>query len=136
MSDTLKEALRRVNQAHFDLQELPAIKWSRGRIKPRYRRLTLGLYDITRNEVRVHPLFREKPIPEFVLDYIIFHELLHYQDRRELRRNRWFRGRRKVHDKAFHDREKSYPRHHEAALYIKSMLKGHFPSEKEERHEA
>ncbi len=136
MSIKLQGSLDRVNGEFFQMEDLPPIKWSRGRIKNRYRRLTLGVYDISKNEIRIHPLFRERDIPEFVLDYIVYHELLHYQDRHRLKKRVFFWGRRKIHDKSFHDREKSYPKKKEAAVYIKSMLRGQFPSASEVKNEA
>ncbi len=123
----LDKAILEVNREYFQMDELPPIKWSRGRIKKQYRRLTLGVYDISKNEIRIHPLFREKPVPEYVLHYVIYHELLHFQDRHRLKKKVFFWGKRKIHDKGFHERENLFPLKKEASAYVKQMIRGIFP---------
>jgi hypothetical protein len=104
----LDEVLTRINEKFFGFDELPAIVWSRGRIQRKYRKLTLGTYDWKANKIRVHPLFREGHLPEFVLEFVVYHELLHYEDREKLQNRR--RRRDRVHDSDFHKREKEFPR--------------------------
>ncbi|NPV02499.1 MAG: M48 family metallopeptidase [Brevinematales bacterium] len=124
MEELLKNKISDINEQYFGLDELPAIVWSRGRIKRRYRRLTLGSYHYHKNEIRIHPLFREREIPDYVLEYVIFHELLHFEDRNELKRRR--RGDR-IHSAEFHSREREYPRKKEASRYVKNIMLNGLP---------
>lgn len=126
MSKTLKDALQKINLQYFALNELPEIRWSKGQIKKHYRRLTLGTYLPEKNIIRIHPLFREGLLPEFVRDYVIYHEMLHYLDRQHLRKRKI--GRRKIHTAEFHKRENQYPRSKEAKSLIRKMMKDGFPT--------
>ncbi|OHD56350.1 MAG: hypothetical protein A2Y33_12140 [Spirochaetes bacterium GWF1_51_8] len=113
-----------MNEAYFGFDELPSIVWSRGRIKKRYTRLTLGSYHHKKNEIRIHPLFRERELPGYVLDYVIYHELLHFEDRSRLAKRR--RGER-VHTSNFHSREHNFPHKREATRYVREMMKNGIP---------
>ncbi|MCL2149103.1 MAG: hypothetical protein FWH47_07195 [Methanomassiliicoccaceae archaeon] len=53
------------------------------------------------------------PVPEFVLDYVVYHESLHLAQ--------GYRPGRRPHDKAFRDAEGKYPRRDEAVAYLRSM---------------
>jgi len=126
-------ALKKIANLYFELDEIPPIKWSRGRIKRRYRRLTLGTYDISKNEIRIHPLLREVEIPEYVLEYVIYHELLHYQDRHKLRHPRPFWKKRRIHDKDFHQRENEFPHKKKASLVIRKLVRGQYEFKQKQR---
>ncbi len=123
----LQSRLELVNQSFFSLPELPEIKWSRGRIKKRYRKITFGCYDIKKNEIRIHPLFKTAAFPGFVLDFVIFHELLHYVDRDILKKNRSFfsSSHKRVHNKNFKLREDEFPKANEAKILLKRFLNEH-----------
>ncbi len=120
----LEDIYTRVNEAFFGFEELPEIVWSRGRIQKRYRKLTLGTYDWKTNRIKIHPLFREKLLPEFVLEFVIYHELLHYEDREKLQQRR--RRRQRVHDTDFHQREKEFPMKREASKLVRDLMKNGF----------
>lgn len=128
MSKVLIDALHNINLQYFALNELPEIRWSKGQIKKHYRRLTLGTYVPDKNLIRIHPLFREGILPEFVRDYVIYHEMLHFIDRNRLKKRK--RGRRKIHTPEFHQKERQFPRSKEAQLMIRQMMKEGFPTPK------
>ncbi len=117
--EKLQETLEDINRIYFRLKDLPNICWSRGRIKSHYRRLTLGTYDIQKNEIRIHPLFQKRILEGFVLRYVIYHELLHYEDRYQLKKRN--RGTR-VHHRDFYLREKSFPKYEEAKIRIREFM--------------
>ncbi len=100
-------------------------------MKKKYRKLTFGTYDIRKDEVRIHPVLINKSIPEAVIEFVIFHELLHYQDRKELleRKNSGFFHKSvsfKVHGIHFHRREKGYPGKEKASKIMKELAEGTF----------
>lgn len=120
----LYNKLQYVNQSFFNLTELPEIKWSKGQLKKRYRRITFGCYDIKKNEIRIHPVFKTDVFPDFVLDFVIYHELLHYIDRDFMKQERrLFRyNRKKVHNRSFKDREKLFSHSLEAIKLLKRFV--------------
>lgn len=120
----LYNKLQNVNQSFFNLTELPQIKWSKGQLKKRYRRITFGCYDIKKNEIRIHPVFKTAAFPDFVLDFVIYHELLHYIDRDIMKQERrLFRyNRKRVHNKSFKEREKMFPHSLEATKLLKRFV--------------
>jgi hypothetical protein len=69
----LESNFERVNARYFDGKlEQPRLAWS----TKRSRRI-LGRYDATHHTVFISLLFDSPRIPDFVLDYVLFHELLH-----------------------------------------------------------
>jgi len=120
--------LHQVNEEYFQSRTLPEIKWSRGRIKKRYKKLTFGSYDFKKDEIRIHPLLKDENIPSFVLDYILFHEMLHYQDREDLknmRQGKFFRrSGYRAHSPSFRFREKIFHRRKEALKIMRAIVMG------------
>jgi predicted metal-dependent hydrolase len=63
----------RLNAIYFDGRfERPRLAWS----GTRSRRI-LGRYDATHNTIFVSRLFDSPRVPDFVLDYVLYHEMLH-----------------------------------------------------------
>ncbi len=120
----LLNRLNVVNKSFFNLSELPLIKWSKGQIKKKYRRITFGCYDIKKNEIRIHPIFKTAAFPDFVLDFVIYHELLHYIDRDLLRQEkRLFQySRKKVHNRSFKEKEKLFPNSLQSIKILKRFV--------------
>jgi hypothetical protein len=127
----LTDVLHRIDSAYFQNADPPSIKWGRGLIKKRYRKLTLGTYDIRKNEIRIHPILKRTDIPQIVLDFVIYHEMLHAQDRlilAERYKKKLFHKRTsfKVHDTHFHKREKDFPYKAEASRIMHELTCGTF----------
>lgn len=116
----LQEILEDLNHLYFQFEKIPTIRWSKGRIQDRYRRLTLGSYYPNKDEIRIHPLFREGVLEIFVLRYVIYHELLHFEDRHSLKKRKV--GER-VHHREFHAREKNFPKYLQAQKRIREFMK-------------
>ncbi len=122
----LEERLKLVN-SYFSLSSLPAIKWSKGKIKNRYRKITFGCYDIKKNEIRIHPILKSKKLPLFVLDFVIFHELLHFVERENLKDKNFMRALKKkgrIHNHDFKRKEGEFPFAKSARGYLKELLNG------------
>lgn len=63
----------RLNAMYFGGKlERPRLAWS-----PTRSRRILGRYDATHNTIFVSLLFDSPRIPDFVLDYVVYHEMLH-----------------------------------------------------------
>ena len=60
-----------------ELSPLPPIGWGRWPTRPPRRRLQLGAFDAQRRAVRIHPVLDDASVPATILEYVVFHELLH-----------------------------------------------------------
>ncbi len=91
----------------------PALSWSASASKRR-----MGFYDSAFNKIVVSRILDRTPVPSFVVDYIVFHELLHakhdclYQRGKSLRRV--------VHSRAFKDDEKKFACYAQAVAWLGS----------------
>lgn len=95
---------------------VPSIAWSRTKSRRR-----LGFYDEGLNQVVVSRLFDDEKTPQFVVEYVIFHELLHAKHGALYERGESMQCR--VHHGEFKRDEKSYPQFREAEDWIEKKLR-------------
>jgi len=120
----LAELATEINQRYFDGALPTAITWGRQRPQRRRRRRTrritmqLGSYHPDLDLVRIHPALDQPWVPRYVLESIIYHELLHAALPATIEN-----GRRRVHTPEFRRRERLYPRLGEAQSWIHTNLK-------------
>jgi hypothetical protein len=95
----------------FGLLGRPQMTWSR---EP--ARNSLGHYDPGHNAIVISRIFDHPRIPRYVLEYIVFHEMLHLKHPVKLRGSR-----RSVHPRAFQDEEKLFPQIEEAKAFLKRL---------------
>lgn len=109
----LRAILEKLNEIHLnlDLSETE-IRW--GKRKSRTR---LGHYDPSYTMIVVNPILAEEFVPEFVLEYIVFHELLHV--RFPLRKKN---GKNVIHGPDFRAFEKKFPDYERANLWLKTRF--------------
>jgi predicted metal-dependent hydrolase len=93
------------------LMARPRMSWS----QTRTRRI-LGHYDPAHNAIVISRIFDHPAIPSFVLEYIVYHEMLHLKHPVKLRGSR-----RCVHSKEFQDEEKLFPRLDDANAFLKRL---------------
>ncbi|REJ77718.1 MAG: hypothetical protein DWQ47_15225 [Acidobacteria bacterium] len=105
----LRSIFGRLNEEYFegDLQR-PEIGWSSKRT---FRRL--GHYDQAHNTIIVSKSLDSKTIPAFVVEFVVFHEMLHIMHP-TIHRN----GRRYSHTAAFKRDERKYEYYDEAESWI------------------
>ncbi len=101
----LRAAFDRVNAAYFQSQmPRPTLVWS--------TQLTgwkFGHYDFVHDTVMISRTLDDPAVEEFLLDYVLYHELLHKKHG-----VRWSNGRQYAHTGEFARDEKRYARHREA----------------------
>lgn len=104
-----------VNAEHFANRVDAGIAWGRmpGRGQCR-RSIRFGSYTQEDNLVRIHPLLDQAFVPEAVVRYIVFHEMLHADIGIRIAPS----GRRLVHPPAFQRREKEYPGYAAACAWL------------------
>lgn len=115
-----------LNLRYFGGALTAAITWGRRRPRrrrPRRRRtervsLQLGSYHPDQDLVRVHPALDQPWVPRFVLEAVIYHELLHAALPAKVEN-----GRRRLHTPEFRRRERLYPRLDEANAWIRENLR-------------
>ncbi len=101
----LKAIFRRVNSKHFRnrLRGYKIVWGRRRRLRP-VRYFVYGTIQEEDRIIRIHPLLDAPFVPEWFVEYVIFHEMLHAVVPDE----KLASGRRKVHTEQFNTREKRY----------------------------
>jgi hypothetical protein len=89
--------------------QVTRIGWS-----PKRSRRMLGHYDSSHRTITVTRWLDGRKVPRYVVEYLVYHEMLHAQFPVE-RRNQ----RRIVHSKAFREAERSFPDYERAARWLK-----------------
>jgi hypothetical protein len=95
----------------FGLLARPQMTWSQN-----HARNMLGHYDPAHNAIVISRVFDHVRIPSYVVDYIVYHEMLHLKHPVKLRGSR-----RCVHPKQFQEEEKLFPHLEEAKRFLKRL---------------
>lgn len=93
------------------LMARPQMSWS----QTKTRRI-LGHYDPAHNAIIISRIFDHPGVPRYVLEYIVYHEMLHLKHPVKLRGSR-----RCVHSPEFQAEEKLFPRLPEANAFLKRL---------------
>jgi predicted metal-dependent hydrolase len=91
------------------LMARPRMSWSQAKT-----RRILGHYDPAHNAIIISRLFDHPGVPAYVLEFIVYHEMLHLKHPVRLRGSR-----RCVHSAEFQAEEKLFPRAAEANAFLK-----------------
>ena len=92
--------------------ERPALAWS-----PRRARTILGSYNEDDDRLLVSRVFDTPRVPLYVLDYLMYHELLH----KHLGITERPDGRRCMHGRDFKRLERQYARFDDAVAFLKRL---------------
>jgi hypothetical protein len=114
----LQEIFNRINEEHFQGGISAKIGWGRMPGKRRRKSIRLGVYDHQTREIRIHPSLDRPEVPQFFVEFIVFHEMLH-----QLFPSSNAAGRRVHHPRAFRDREKAFPLYASALRWEKQNLR-------------
>jgi predicted metal-dependent hydrolase len=93
------------------LMARPRMSWS----QTKTRRI-LGHYDPAHNAIIISRIFDHPAIPQYVIEYIVYHEMLHLKHPVRLRGSR-----RCIHSAEFQAEEKLFPRAAEAEAFLKRL---------------
>jgi predicted metal-dependent hydrolase len=103
----------RLNTEYFEGKlNRPRLSWS---VK-RSRRI-LGRYDSTHHTIVISRLFDSRTVPAYVLEYVMFHEMLHVKHRSRVHDTRMI-----VHSREFKLEEKTFTHYRQAKLWLKDYL--------------
>jgi len=89
----------------------PQLTWSRN-----HSRNSLGHYDPAHNAIVVSRIFDHPRVPQYAVDYIVYHEMLHLKHPVRLRGSR-----RCVHSAEFQAEEKLFPQLEEVKRFLKEL---------------
>lgn len=95
----------------YGLLGRPLMTWSRT-----HARNSLGHYDPAHNAIVVSRIFDHPRVPRYVVEYIVYHEMLHLKYP-----VRWRGSRRCVHPRQFQADEKLFPQLAEAKRFLGSL---------------
>ncbi|NNE67726.1 MAG: M48 family peptidase [Pyrinomonadaceae bacterium] len=105
----LEEVFRKLNAEYFDRDlEMPELSWSE---RPTFRRL--GHHDEAHNTIIISRSLDKRGVPEFVLEFVMYHEMLHV-----FHPPVYKNGRRHVHTPAFKADEQRFLFYEEAEEWI------------------
>ncbi|MCA9529195.1 MAG: hypothetical protein KC543_03545 [Myxococcales bacterium] len=115
----LQRILDRLAARHFGGVFGAQITWARRTRPGRSRRqsIRLGTYVAEERLIRVHPVLDQRWVPEFYVESVVFHEMLHHDMPAEVHR-----GRRRLHTAEFRARERCYERFAEAERWERAHL--------------
>jgi hypothetical protein len=107
----------RLNRAHFGGKLDLRITWGAARRHAAQRSIKVGTFLVEDRLIRVHPVLDQAMVPDYFLDWIVFHEMLH--GKHAIRR---VAGRRCFHPPEFAQEEKRFPDYWRARLWEKANL--------------
>jgi hypothetical protein len=111
----LAEAFDRVNARYFGGQmHRPKLTWSRS-----FTGRKFGHYDHVKDWVMVSSTLDQDRVPPLVVDYLMFHELLHKKHG-----IRWVNGRGHAHTREFFAEERRFDGYDEAEGWLKKLARG------------
>jgi len=110
----LERIFSRLNRRHFDGEiERPVLTWSQRRA-----RSILGSHDAAHNTITISKILDSADVPEWFVEYIVFHEMLHIKHPARI-----INGRRYYHSPAFRAEERSYPRYGQAQEWLDRVVR-------------
>ena len=105
----LERLFRKLNSTFFDGEiPKPTITWSQRRTKS-----ILGHHDRIFDSITISKTLDSKEVPQYVVEYILYHEMLHIKHPAKL-----INGRRYYHTSAFRLDERKFPEYEEAQKWL------------------
>jgi predicted SprT family Zn-dependent metalloprotease len=113
----LRDSFQKLNRKYFEGCTGCAITWGNRRKRGRQKTVRLGSYSPETGVIRINRILDRPYVPKYVLEDIIYHEMLHHHLGIEKRN-----GRRFHHHETFKELEKKFPHSDRAQLWIKKNL--------------
>lgn len=105
----LKDSFQRVNWAYFEgKQTLPHLQWSK-----RTSHRKLGHFNPVPDTIQISSALDTTKVPEYVLDYVMYHEMVH-----RILGISEINGRKSSHNAAFHQMEREYAHYEKAKQFF------------------
>jgi hypothetical protein len=114
----LESVFRALNIRFFDGSIDARIGWGRAPLRRRRHTIKMGVYYHDTRTIRVHPALDHSSVPAYVVEFIVYHEMLHQACPTETTAA----GKKRIHTKAFRARERSHPDHDRALAWEREHL--------------
>lgn len=101
---------QRVNQEQFNESVTAGVTWGRDTSRTAVRVRRIGSYHRDSNTITIHPVLDDVRVPEAIVAFTIFHEMLHALQPATQKRH---------HDKAFHLAEQDHPDYDSVQRWMK-----------------
>jgi len=113
----LRGYFQRLNEDYFSGRLGCAITWGSRRRGRRPRTIRLGTYCPDKGIIRIHPVLDNPRVPDYVIEDVLYHEMLHH----ELGMVR-LNGRVFSHHRVFKAKEKAFPHSGRAKEWIRKNI--------------
>ncbi len=116
----LQAIFERLNEEYFDSRLTSVITWGTGTSRKAVRKRTLGSYCNNTNIIRINPVLDKKTVPDYYIEFVVYHEMLH-----SAIGIREKDGRRSVHTRAFRERERLFRNYDKAMRWEQTGREEH-----------
>jgi len=113
----LATILQDLNQSYFCNRVQAHITWSRRPPQRRRMSIRFGSYQERDRLIRIHRLLDQAFVPRYVVENVVFHEMLHQIVPRQYRQGRWY-----VHSPEFRCQERRFPYYQQAEQWQRQHL--------------
>lgn len=110
----LDEIFHALNREYFNGGISSSITWGVRNARYAVRKRTLGSYSRYMNIIRINPVLDKKNVPQYFMEFVVYHEMLH-ADMGANEKN----GRRLVHSREFKGRERLFGQYDRAIAWEK-----------------
>ncbi|MBF0318143.1 MAG: SprT-like domain-containing protein [Nitrospirae bacterium] len=111
----LLDIYNRINEEYFCGSINAVITWGKKTRKRRVKTRRLGSYHGPSNVIRLNPVLDSATIPQYILEYVVYHEMLHAAINVAPSN-----GKRRVHSNEFKQREKLFKYYNPAMAFLQS----------------
>lgn len=113
----LEAIFRSLNREYFSERIKADITWGRRPPGRRRRSIRFGAYDSRKQLIRIHPLLDQSFVPPYVVENVVFHEMLH-----QLHPPQRVNGRWSIHTPGFRREERRYAHFERAEAWQRRHL--------------
>jgi hypothetical protein len=119
----LEAIYHELNQTYFANRIRVRITWSRRPPQRPRHSIRFGSYHAGNRLIRIHPLLDQAFVPRYVIENVVFHEMLHQLIPRRQVNGRWC-----IHPPEFRQHERQFPYYRQAEQwqrrYLSRLLRG------------
>ncbi len=113
----LEQIYHDLNQTYFDNRVQASITWGRRPPKRPRTSIRFGSYDSSQSLIRIHHLLDQAFVPQYFVESVVFHEMLHQLIPRQRVNGRW-----SIHPPAFQQAEQHFPYYKQAQQWQRQHL--------------
>jgi hypothetical protein len=113
----LREHFRKLNEVYFGGRLGCAITWGTRKSGRRPRSIRLGTYSPDKSMIRIHPVLDSTAVPGYVVEDVLYHEMLHHE-LGMVRQN----GKVFSHHRVFKAKEQAFPYSSQAREWIRENI--------------